>query len=298
MKKLISLLLALILCLCTCISVGAATYFRYGDFRLSAESVQGAAEFSVSSYMGTDSAVVMPSEYGGYPITAISPATFAGNTKLTEVTMSENISVIGSDAFLSAKNLEKVVMTASVNEIGESAFSDTPALKEINLSDSSVTRIAPYTFLNSGITSITLPDTCTAIGTGAFAQCVSLTEIVIPNSVTEIAEDAFSGCNNVVIRCCEGSYAQEYVEALGISYEIIEPTAYMLGDADGDGIITIIDATKIQRVLAGLTDDDDGMIAMRGDVNGNGLDILDATKIQRYLAGFTTAEPIGTIITA
>ena len=65
------------------------------------------------------------------------------------------------------------------------------------------------------------------------------------------------------------------------------------GDADGDGKVTIIDATKIQRLLAGLITDGDGMMALRGDSDGSGLDIMDATRIQRRLAGFTDESSIG-----
>lgn len=68
--------------------------------------------------------------------------------------------------------------------------------------------------------------------------------------------------------------------------------SYLLGDADGDDIVTILDATHIQRVLADLTDDDDGMIALRGDTNKDGLDILDATRIQRWLAGYSGFIPV------
>lgn len=67
----------------------------------------------------------------------------------------------------------------------------------------------------------------------------------------------------------------------------------ILGDADNDGKVTIIDATRIQRTLAGLYQDEDHMTETLGDVNQNGLDILDATRIQRYLAGFTSEYPIG-----
>lgn len=71
---------------------------------------------------------------------------------------------------------------------------------------------------------------------------------------------------------------------------------YLLGDADDDGAVTILDATRIQRLLVGLVDDPDGSCALRGDVSCDGLDILDATCIQRWLADFTTEYPIGTII--
>ena len=79
----------------------------------------------------------------------------------------------------------------------------------------------------------------------------------------------------------------------GISAEIeLEVAArewQIHGDADNDGEISVLDATTIQRLLASIITDDDGMIALLGDSDGDGLNILDATNIQRYLAGFENA---------
>ena len=69
---------------------------------------------------------------------------------------------------------------------------------------------------------------------------------------------------------------------------------YMIGDADHDGNVTILDATRIQRIIAGLDEDDyfgSFQTCLRGfqgslldyDRDG-GLSILDATKIQRKIA--------------
>lgn len=67
----------------------------------------------------------------------------------------------------------------------------------------------------------------------------------------------------------------------------------LVGDADGDGTISILDATAIQRYLAGLEVKHPARIATCGDINKNGVDILDATYIQRFLAAFTVPYPIG-----
>ena len=57
------------------------------------------------------------------------------------------------------------------------------------------------------------------------------------------------------------------------------------GDADMDGDVTILDATRIQRYLAGLASQDD-IDAEAADADSDGdVTILDATRIQRYLAG-------------
>ena len=62
---------------------------------------------------------------------------------------------------------------------------------------------------------------------------------------------------------------------------------YKRGDADGDGEISVLDATVIQKVLASVIRDEHGYIAYRGDVTGDGLDITDATAIQKYLASLS-----------
>ena len=67
----------------------------------------------------------------------------------------------------------------------------------------------------------------------------------------------------------------------------------LLGDADRDTEVTILDATKIQRVLAGLTSSSSiNPEAADADRDGE-VSILDATSIQRALAGLPTRYPVG-----
>jgi len=60
----------------------------------------------------------------------------------------------------------------------------------------SVTSIGDGAFAISGLTSITIPNSVTSIGNGAFGQCV-ITSITIPNSVTSIGDAAFFECKNL-----------------------------------------------------------------------------------------------------
>ena len=75
----------------------------------------------------------------------------------------------------------------------------------------------------------------------------------------------------------------------------------LLGDADLDGDVTILDVTVIQRFLVGLTEmSDEAQLA--ADVDGDGEPtILDATWIQRWLVGiavdYNVSEPITTEVT-
>ena len=47
-------------------------------------------------------------------------------------------------------------------------------------------------------TSVTIPNSVTSIGGGAFWGCSGLTSVTIPNSVTSIGEGAFSGCTGLM----------------------------------------------------------------------------------------------------
>ena len=80
-------------------------------------------------------------------------------------------------------------------------------------------------------------------------------------------------------------------------YDIFDGS-YRLGDADGDGTVTILDATKIQRILAGFSPAEAEAVSLRGNVSGEELDILDATIIQRWLAGLAVHAPVGEYIDA
>ena len=88
----------------------------------------------------------------------------------------------------------------------------------------------------------------------------------------------------------------EPVYSCSVNIEIVDAEedypVYILGDADGSGDVTILDATVIQRYLAALGTNN--FVLLNADTNRNGdVDILDATRIQRYLAGFHDGTEIG-----
>jgi alpha-amylase len=70
----------------------------------------------------------------------------------------------------------------------------------------------------------------------------------------------------------------------------------IIGDANGDNLISIKDATLIQKSIASLESlSEDAKIL--GDVNGNGrIDIKDATCIQKFIAKMDGAENAGELL--
>ena len=68
-------------------------------------------------------------------------------------------------------------------------------------------------------------------------------------------------------------------------YAVVDENMQLLtGDVNGDGVISIADATTLQKYLANIVDFNDEQLAT-ADTNGDGsVSIADATQIQRYLA--------------
>lgn len=68
--------------------------------------------------------------------------------------------------------------------------------------------------------------------------------------------------------------------------------SYLSGDCNKDKQISIGDVTEIQRLIAGLYEDDKAV--ERGNVNGGELDVSDATLLQKFLAKMDVDASIGT----
>ena len=62
---------------------------------------------------------------------------------------------------------------------------------------STITEIGNYAFANSNINGITLPNALTTIGTGAFTGCAYITDANIPASVTNLGDYAYSRCEGL-----------------------------------------------------------------------------------------------------
>lgn len=75
--------------------------------------------------------------------------------------------------------------------------SDTVVVIPSKINGITVETIGNTAFQNSAVTSVTIPDSVTAILDRAFANCSQLTNISIPNSVTSIGFSAFEHCTSL-----------------------------------------------------------------------------------------------------
>ena len=89
--------------------------------------------------------LTIPAAFEGHPVTCIQGEALAGCSKISAVTVPNNLERIDFGAFFGCTALEKVTLSASVVKIGEGAFEGCSSLAEINLQ--SVEDIAEDAFL-------------------------------------------------------------------------------------------------------------------------------------------------------
>lgn len=82
-----------------------------------------------------------------------------------------------------------------------------------------------------------------------------------------------------------------------LQFAATEKQGYILGDADGDGEVTVIDATYVQRFATKVKVPIKEETLMNGDVDfDDDLTVVDATFIQRFSTRVKTPYPIGELI--
>ena len=125
----------------------------------------------IRSYTGHRRFITVPEKIEGKVVSSIGDFTFAGQTRLREVTLPSGLTNIGLSAFSGCSNLVTMQIPAKVTKIGESAFADNVRLHTVGFSGSKLTDIGAF----------------------AFSGCGSLEQIELPSSVKTVDGSAFYG---------------------------------------------------------------------------------------------------------
>ena len=150
--------------------------------------------YAVSGFLESEiENMQIPETYNGKKVLAISNWAFSGVFKIKTVSFSDNMKVVGIQAFNECLNIKSIDF-GGVTTIYDNAFKGCAGLREINIPDS-VVSVGNGIFLDcSRMQSATVGAGLTKIADGMFARCSQLSEVSIPNHVTLIDDYAFQSC--------------------------------------------------------------------------------------------------------
>jgi hypothetical protein len=190
---------------------------------------------TITRYNGSGDSVAIPATTNGLPVTSIGNNAFYSSS-LTNVTIPESVTTIGTNAFSACTSLTDITVDPSNPAYSSSngvlfdkaQVTLIPAPAGLNGSyaiPNSVTSIGGEAFYQCfNLTSVIIPDSVASVGDHAFYQCTSLTGVTIPNGVTSIADYAFASCSRLTTVIVPNSLTTIGTDAFNSCYALTSVT--------------------------------------------------------------------------
>ncbi len=210
----------------------------------------------------------------------------------TNLTLKSDTTGIADKAFAKQENLYRIIIPDSVSVIGYGAFDGCTNLISVNIPDG-VSTIDGNVFRGcKSLGDIVIPNSVKVIEYDAFQDCSSLKSLTIPYSVTTIRRFSIGygydysvfqkvKYEDFTIKGFKGTAAEEYAEEFGFEFVALSDREF--GDVNGDGVLSVTDATVIQKYAASFEKFTAEQLVI-ADYNRDGaVNVNDATEIQRAL---------------
>ena len=193
MKRTIFLMLAVLL---STLSASAQLQYEGIDYHPD----EGRRTASVVGVYVISKSIIIPSVVYGYTVSDIWYDAFRNRSWLTSISLPVSLSWIYEGAFNGCTGLTTVTFNAehcgSPSGSSDAWFKDCP-LTTLVIGDK-VRSIPDFIAYNqTGLKTLSIPNTVIKIGQGAFEGCTGLTSISIPYCITEISANVFEGCTGL-----------------------------------------------------------------------------------------------------
>ena len=202
--------------------------------------------------------------------------TYDGKAKTPTVTIKNDTATLIKDTDYTVEysnNINAGTATVTVTGIGNYTGILTKTFI-INKAQQTVNATISSNTLDIGDTS-----EITASGQGTISYISSNTNVATVNN-SGIVTGISAGTATITVTATGNN---NYNEA-SKTFTVLVKNSHVLGDVNCDGVISIADATTLQKYLANIVDFNDKQLAV-ADTNGDGsVSIADATQIQKYLA--------------
>jgi len=160
---------------------------------------------TITGYAGSDRILVIPGTTNGYPVTILGPTAFFGRTSLTNLTIPNTVTNLGSYTFDGCSRLQTVTLGTNLSSFGEGAFYGCASLTSLALPNR-VASLGNYAFAFCGsLKTMTLGTNLGAVGEGTFYRCTNLASLTLPASVTNLGDSVFAYCSNLTGIYFEGN---------------------------------------------------------------------------------------------